>query len=193
MLSFVFQQVEAGKRIKAIYLFGSAVRGELQSKSDIDLFVECAKEDETRVKQLLDSGIVKFETSKDYLKWKLFHFTYPFSYQVGRLEEWELKLSILSEGILLYNIQSGLQGGERSVLFSIIFPKEKKEYIKVRRLLFGRDEKFYRGGGRVQEVKGKKISSSVFIIPKEEQGEMMQVLSKTKIAFSMTEVIWLKS
>ncbi len=187
LLSFVFQNPQA-KKIKSIYLFGSAVRGELHPKSDVDLFVECKKEDEKTAEQAVDSGIIKFESSKDYQKWKIWKFTYPFSVNYGRLEEWELKLSIASEGIQLYNRNGGISAGERKVLFTIKFPVKKKDYIKIRRLLFGRDEEYYAGTGLIKEMKGKKMSSNVFIIPKEEQTRMREILVREKIEFSMQEV-----
>ncbi len=189
LLSFIFQNQEAGKKIKAIYLFGSAVRGELHANSDVDLFIEATAQNQERVKRLVNSGIAKFTVSKDYQKWKLLRFTYPFSIQVGKLQEWDLQLSIVSEGIMLYGKGTNLQGNEREVLFLISLPKKKSEYIKVRRLLFGRDEEFYKGTGIVQSMKGKKISSTVFIVPKEEQTKMMEVLSNNKIDFSMKEFI----
>ncbi len=189
MLSFAFQNADIKNKISSIYLFGSAVRGELDKDSDIDLFIDCKKEDEARVKQFIDSGIVKFQGSKDYEKWKLFKFKYPFSVQIGNLDEWALKLSIASEGILLYSKKPIISVGERKVLFKIIFPKKKKDYIKIRRSLFGRDEEDYRGKGILQEIKGKKISSDVFIIPKDEQTRIMDLLTKEKVDFSMTEIV----
>ena len=191
LLSFVFQNPEAGKKIKAIYLFGSAVRGQLHAKSDIDLFVEAAKADEARVQQLVNSGIAKFTVSSDYRKWKLLRFAHHFSIQVVQLQEWDLQLSIESEGIMLYG-KGTTTSNEHRVLFSIVLPKKKNEYIKVRRLLFGRDEDFYQGTGLLQDMRGQKLSSTVFIVPKEEQTKMMEVLSKNKIDFSMKEVILLE-
>lgn len=191
LLSFIFQNQEVGKRIKSIYLFGSAVRGELEKKSDIDIFVECEKEDEGRVQSLVDSGVIKFTASLDYQKWKLFHFTYDFSMQIGQLAEWELKLSIASEGILLYNlkgISNAVNMGERKVLFILNYSKKKKEYIKIRRLIFGRDESYYRGTGLLHKYKGQRISANVFMVPKEFQTMMMDALSKEKVIFSMKEI-----
>lgn len=188
LLSFVFQNPDA-QRIRSIHLFGSAVRGELHPKSDIDLFVECKKEDEKRVEQVVNSGIVKFESSKDYQKWKLLKFTYPFAVNFGRLQEWDLKLSIASEGIQLYNKENTVSMGERKVLFTIKYPKGKKNYIKLRRLLFGRDEEYYIGTGLVGSMKGKKTSSNVFIIPKEGQTRMREILAKEKVEFSMQEIM----
>ena len=193
LLSFLFQSAEVPSKIKAIYVFGSAVRGGLEKGSDIDLFVECAKSDDARVRSLIHSAIVKFTSSQDYEKWKLFKFTYPFSVQVGRLEEWDLKLSIASEGLLLYQIRQPFPSGERMILCSITYPKKKKEYIKLRRWLFGRDESYYRGTGIISEMRGKKISSTVFLIPQHEQTRMIGLLSKKKVDFTMEEIVVLES
>ena len=46
MLSFVFLNKEIAEKTKAIYLFGSSVRGELTKDSDIDLFFDCDRQDE---------------------------------------------------------------------------------------------------------------------------------------------------
>ena len=40
-LTFLFLDNEEKGKIKGIYLFGSAVRGELEKESDIDLFIDC--------------------------------------------------------------------------------------------------------------------------------------------------------
>lgn len=188
MLSFIFHNPTIDDKIKSIYLYGSAVRGELTKKSDIDLFFDCKEENEEFVKRLVDSGIVKFFSSKDYEKWKLLHFTYPFSIMAGDLKGWDLKLSIASEGILLYSNKASLDVGERCVLFRISYPKKKNEYIKIRRILFGRDEEYYRGKGIIQAINGKKISTDVFIIPKSQQARIRDVLDKEKIDYSMKEI-----
>jgi hypothetical protein len=193
LLTFVFNDKDAGNKIKAIYLFGSAVRGELHKDSDIDLFVECALENEEKVKKLMNSGIVKFQSSNDFKKWRNFHFTFPFTVHQGRLAKWDLKLSIASEGLLLYSQSIILDGVRRMVLFTITYSKRKKEYIKARRLLFGRDEEQFEHKGLVHKLNGKKISTHVFMIPKEEQTRMISLLSQEKIDFFMKEVNLLES
>ena len=193
LLSFIFQDKDAGSNINAIYLFGSAIRGILHQKSDIDLFIDCTKKDEMKVQKLVNVGISKFLASKDYAKWKLLHFMYPFSIQVGQLEEWELKLSVASEGLLLYSKKTIISMGERKVLFVIELPKEKAKYVRLRRELFGRDEEVYKKSGVVYAMNGEKISSNVFLVPREEQIKMMGVLANEKVNFTMKEISHLES
>ncbi|MBI4919224.1 nucleotidyltransferase domain-containing protein [archaeon] len=189
LLTFAFQNKELAEKTNEIYLFGSSVRGELDKGSDIDVFFDCDEKDEEDINKMANSGVIKFEQSKDFEKWKLLKFKYPFSIQTGNLKTWELKTSIASEGILLYSKKKILEEGERKTIFTIKYPKKKKEYIKIKRLLFGRTEEEYAGKGLIQSIKGKKISSNVFIIPKEEQPKMKDRLVKEKIDFSMKDLI----
>ncbi|MEK6845846.1 MAG: nucleotidyltransferase domain-containing protein [Nanoarchaeota archaeon] len=193
LLVFIFNNKEAGDKIKSIYLFGSAVRGELHNKSDIDLFVECEPKHEERVKKLVDSGMVKFQASADLQKWKNLHFIYPFTVHFGKLSEWDLKLSIASEGLIIYSKSTNLNEAQRMALFTINYSPKKSEYIKARRLLFGRDEEQFEHQGIIQKSGGKKISTHVFLVPKEEQSRIINILSKAKIEFSMKEINLLES
>ncbi len=192
-LSFLLKIKEAATRIRAIYLFGSAVRGELERRSDIDLFVDCRPEHEAQVKRWVDSAAVQFTGSQDYEKWKLLRFTYPLSVHVGELKEWDLRLSIASEGMVLYAAESVLPGGQRMALFSITYPASKRAYIRVRRLLFGRSEEEYKHTGIVHKVGGKQIGSSVFLVPQHEQVRMSEILSGEKVIFMMKEMVVLES
>lgn len=189
LLSFIFQNKDFSDRIKRIYFFGSAVRGELNEDSDIDIFFDCEKKHELKIKKCVDSGIIKFMQSQDYAKWKLLKFTYHFSAHLGDLNEWDLKLSISSEGYLLYSKKAVIDIGNREAIFKIKYPEIKREYIKIKRLLFGRNEEYYKDGGLIQSLNGSKLCSNVFMVPKEEQTRMIDFLAKQKIDFSMKEII----
>lgn len=187
-LSFLLKKREAAVKIKAIYLFGSAVRGTLEKGSDIDLFIDCPVADEDQMKKWAHSALIQFTASRDYNKWKLLRFTYPLSIQVGKLQEWDLKLSIASEGILIYAPGRTRPEGKRVTLFTISYPTSKKSYVRLFRLLFGRKEKEYMYPGIVAQWGGKQVAAAVFFVPQHEQVRMAEVLSKEKVHFSMTEM-----
>ncbi len=193
LLSFLFAQKEAALKVQRVYLFGSAVRGQLENKSDIDLFIECDSGDEQRVRQLAKAALIRFISSKEQIKWKLLKFSYPFSFQVGKLKEWELKSSIVSEGLLLFSRKPSETLGERRVVFVIQYPPLKREYIKIKRILFGRSEKEYKESGLVKELNGEQLTSTVFLIPKEAQTRMIEILSREKIEFAMREIVLVES
>ena len=174
--------------INAIYLFGSSVRGELEEESDIDVFMDCS-ENEKDIENRAKDAFSRFYSSKDYDKWKILHFTYPLSVKVGKLEEWELNESISAEGILLYSKQVSLVSSTKQVLFIFSLPKKKTKYLKLVRELYGRKEKGYSDKGLLGELKGKKLSSNVVIIPKENCEIIKKLLNKEKIEYSFREMV----
>lgn len=187
-ISFIFLNPEAGKAINGIYLFGSAVRSELTSESDIDIFIDCDIKKEELIERLSKVAISNFYRSKDFEKWKVFKFNYSLSIKVGNLKTWHLKSSIMSEGILLYSKKIGLIPSERMVLFVYTLPKNKKAYLHFIRLLYGRTEEGYKGEGLLKDINGRKISTNVFIVPKENQQIVMKFMQKEKIDYSMKEI-----
>jgi len=186
-LSFVFLDSNINALIKNIYLFGSASRGDLTKESDIDIFVDCDKED--LVEKITKTAILKFYKSKDYDKWKQLDFSYPIAVQAGNLMKWHLKTSIQAEGILLFSKESKLISGERKVIFNFNLPKDKKKYLYLIRSLFGRKEKGYKEHGLLLDVNGEKLSSNLIIIPKENQQRIIEFLNKEKINYNMKEII----
>lgn len=187
-LSFIFLDSSIDDTIRGIYLYGSAVRGELTDDSDIDIFIDCRSADEDDIEGLAKAALSRFYKSKDYDKWKLFKFDYPISVQAGDLSAWKLKTSITAEGILIYSKKSEIIPAERKVLFTFDLPREKKQYVRFIRCLFGRKEKGYRDEGLLGKANGKKLSANVIIVPGENQQKITEFLQKEKINYSMKEI-----
>ena len=185
MLSFLFLD-STMPHINQIYLFGSAVRGELEKESDIDIFIDTKAE--ALVEKAAKAALSRFAASKDYEKWKQFQFTYPISLQIGNLSEWQVKSSITAEGILLYAQYGEQVEGERKVLFTLVLPKQKKKYLRVVRTLFGRGEEGYKDQGLVAKVGGERLGSQVFIVPQLERKTIEVHLQKEKVEYRMKEM-----
>ena len=187
-LSFIFLDSSINDFVKGIYLYGSAVRGGLTKDSDIDIFVDCDADKEKIVEGISKAALSRFYKSKDYDKWKLFKFEHNISVQSGDLMTWQLKTSIMAEGIQLYSKKSEILPAERKVLFSYELPKKKKQYLRFIRALFGRKDKGYKDSGLLAELNGKRISSNVIIVTKENQQKTMDFMQKEKINYSMKEI-----
>ncbi|MDD4877558.1 MAG: nucleotidyltransferase domain-containing protein [Candidatus Nanoarchaeia archaeon] len=187
-LNFLFMEPEAYALIDRIYLHGSAIRGALTEKSDIDMFIDTADENARIIEKMAISAISRFYKSNDYEKWKRLGFLHTFSVMAGTLETWELKQGIMAEGILLYSKKMALMPAERKVLFIFKIPKIKKKYLKFTRLFFGRKEEGYKDKGILGKVKGEKVSANVIIVPKEYQQETEKALQKESIDYSMKEI-----
>lgn len=185
-LSFLFLDATLNDSISKIFLHGSAVRGQLQKESDIDLFIDCLQE--KKVEQRTRAAFARFYQSRDYDKWRLLGFRYPLSVHAGRLEQWQLQSSIKAEGIVLYSKKAELQPGDRYDLFIIELPKEKKKYLHLSRSLFGRREKGYKDQGFLGKLQGKKLSSNVVLIRKEQESALMDFFHKEKTNYSFKEI-----
>ena len=126
-ISFIFLDPNIKDSVNSIHLFGSAVRNTLTKDSDIDIFIDC--KNEKFIENVSKTAIKRFYNSKDYEKWKLLKFTPLISIQAGILENWQLKSSILSEGVTLYSKEPLIQNVERKVIFILKLPKDKKNYL----------------------------------------------------------------
>ena len=186
-LTFLFFEKSVEDKILSVYIFGSGVRGELEKKSDIDIFIDCEEKDEKILLAASESAKRKFMSSNDFNKWKLLEFTYPISIKAGNMRTWELKSSIESEGIEIFSKSVQTKTTKKFVLFSFSLPKNKSLYLKIRRLLFGRLETNYKSEGLVTKKGGKYLASNIFVVPKAEQTYFINILHKNKINFSMIE------
>jgi len=191
-LTFIFLEKHIKDKIFSVYLFGSSVRGELDKESDIDIFINCKKDDEDLIEKTAQLAYVTFKKSKDFEKWKYLDFIFPISIKTGPIKEWQLKRSIESEGIQLFSKSVLSEDLERFVLFLIELPKKKSDYLELTRMLFGRKEKEFEKNGLIEKSLGEKIGSNVFIIPKSSQQDIINILHKNKIVFKMHEFFKLK-
>lgn len=193
-LSFLFLDNGVKDHIKGVYLFGSAVRGELTKGSDIDLFIDCPLEQEKLIKGISKAAVSRFYASKDFEKWRMFKFDYPLSVQAGDLAAWDLRKSIIAEGILIYStsipaIKKGNNDlGKRITIFTVVLPKRKKDYIKFIRAIAGRNEKGYKDSGLLGEIKGERLGTNVFIVPTKSLYKVKALMDKFKVWYEMREV-----
>lgn len=196
-LSFVFLDATITNKCNAVYMFGSAARGEMEKESDIDLFFDYESffPDTIRNEKMIaeklsaiEAALSRFSRSNDFQKWKQFGFTPPFSINLGKLEEWELKTSVLADGILLYSKEPLISVTKRHVLITYALPQKKAKYLSFVRMLFGRKEEGYKDTGIAGASQAKRIASTVLLVPKEHVEPILAFLQKEKIEYSFMEV-----
>lgn len=185
-VSFLLPKVEG---VKEIILFGSAARGEAGKESDIDLFFDVEKkEDEEKIEKIIKEELKKFYKSKIAETWILKGIKNPININVGKIEEWKLKRSIISEGISLYGKYKEIPKNMKGfVLFNMTPIKNITKRNRIIRELFGRKEKNYSKKGIVGEINGKKLSASSFVIPKEHTDKILKLLGKEKVNYMFFE------
>lgn len=176
--------------IKEIILFGSAARGEADKQSDIDLFFDVErKEDAEKTEEILKKEANRFDKSKIAELWFLKGIKNDIKAKVGILDEWELKRSIISEGIVLYGKYKVMPKKLRQLTLFVFEPiKDISKRNRITRLLFGRTEKKYFSEGLIKKSNGKKISPRSFIIPPEYTPEISKLFSTEKISYKIFEL-----
>ena len=168
-------------QIKSVYLFGSVARGDFDTKSDIDLFIDLIEKSDFQ--KILDRSIKKFNTNENK-KWMYKGVNNEINIKFGRLNEWKLKSSINKDSILLY----GFSNKSFKKHFVVNIKPIKKTRITVIRKLFGRNENEFKSIGLVQNLNGKILNPRTFIVPSENIIEISKVFSKYKVDYELIEV-----
>ncbi|MEK6859547.1 MAG: hypothetical protein AABX54_01905, partial [Nanoarchaeota archaeon] len=144
---------------------------------------------EKEIKKLLNNELDKFYKSKSAESFILRGIKNPIKIEVGKLDEWKLKRSIISEGIVLYGRYKELPKGIEKLFYFNIKPiKNIAKRNKIIRNLFGRKEENYNNEGIINKFKGTKLTSTSFLIPNEYLKEIIDLFSKEKIDYSFFEV-----
>lgn len=186
-VSFVFPKIQG---IKEIMLFGSAARGEAAKDSDIDLFFDLENEKEEEIiKPAVKEELNRFYKSKVAEIWHLKGIKNPISINVGNLDKWKLKRSMISEGISLFSKYKEIPKSIKGFVYFNIGPiKNVAKRNKIIRGLFGRKEKGYYSNGILEEVSGKKLSPSSFLVQKENADKVINFLNNEKVSYKFFEL-----
>ncbi|MEW5896256.1 MAG: nucleotidyltransferase domain-containing protein [Nanoarchaeota archaeon] len=191
--SFLIQNIDDKEKINSVLLFGSTAREDFSEESDIDIFIDTKNKEMEKVAEEILS---KFQRSIKYTKyWKLLGIANEISLKTGELEKWELKESIISDGIVLYGKYLPMTKMEAKpyVIFELKIKGNRRDKIRIWRKIYGYtqkvNEKSYESRGLVREYDGKKIGKATFIIPLEHIQRMAKYLSQNKVLYS-TYKIW---
>lgn len=182
-VSFVIPKIEADE----IILFGSAARGEAEKDSDIDLFFNF-RGNEKETKEIIKEQIAKFYKSSVFESFSLKGIKNPISFEVGDLDKWKLKRSIISEGIVLYGKYKESPKSLKAFALFVLKPINNiTKRNRVIRKLFGRKEKNYFTEGKVTKSGGRQLSPASFVVHLEKTHEISAMLNAEKAEHVMIE------
>jgi len=182
-VAFILPRID----VKEIILFGSVARNEADKDSDIDLFFN-VRQGEEKLKKVLKEELEKFYKTKIAEIWRLKGIKNDVKIKVGNLNEWKLKRSIISDGIVLYGKYKDMPEKIKGYTqFNLKPIKDITKRNRVFRKVFGRKEKGYLTKGIVEEVNGKKLSPTSFIVPIEKSQEIVKMLGSEKLDFKFFE------
>lgn len=187
--SFLIDTVKESSRIKRILLFGSVARGDFTKESDIDIFVDT----EGNIEEEVEKARKLFMISKAQKAWELKGISQELSLKTGNLDEWELKRSIISDGILLYGKAKQMpEDAEFYVLLQLSYRGlSQNQKLKVWRKLYGHRQKIgkkvYASTGLLDKAKGKRIESGI-LVQVEHEKELRAFLRKHKVSYTIHEL-----
>ena len=146
------------------------------------------KRDEDKIKEIIKSELEKFYKSRIHETFKLKGISNTIKFEAGNLDNWKLKRSIISDGIVLYGRYKEVPKDKRGFVHFYLNPvKDIAKRNKIIRELFGREEKIYIKKGMIETLGGKKLSPSSFIVPIEKANEIFIFLNKEKAKYNLFE------
>ena len=188
--SFLIQKIESKDLIKNIILFGSVSREESGKESDIDIFIDLAKENpklKREIGKILDNFL---ESTKYKGYWKLLGVKNEIKLTIGELDDWEeLKPSILANGITLYGkFKSNIKGKHKTLMvWENIKPNSKRVLLNKQLFGFKQGKKFY--SGLLQKYEGERLGKGCIILPLENSLFFQKLFKKHKIELKIKKII----
>src|SRR3989338_1549737 len=201
ILSYIYDfvsvlQGKLDESVKSILLFVSTARGDFDSSSDVDIFIDTNK---GSMEKKVADAIGEFEI-KCRDTWHLKGVDNPIKCIVGDLmdERWkELRKEIMSNNIVLYS-RAGYTKDELSSfhLYEYSLNKyEPKAKMEIIRRLYGykskKGKKIYYHEGLAKEAGAVKLENNNILVPIAQASKIEDFFKKSKITAKVKEV-WLK-
>ncbi len=194
-ISQLMDHEEIIKKVRAIILFGSVVRGDFHPESDIDLFIDIPGQ-ATALESLVRKEISLFEKRIEKT-WLLRNINPPLKILVGdlRQQRWgNLKDELSRYGKIIYGTYEEKPGKLRHHLLITYEPKtlQQKHKMAFLRALLGyrsyKGKKEYIQKGLLDQMNGTKIGSNAILINREQAKEIKAAFQKHKVKYAVKEV-----
>jgi len=184
-VSFIIYNLEPQffENIKEIILFGSVTRGEASTKSDIDIFINVFKEN-TKLVERVESLTKKFYNTEFFKLWKLLGVKNDINALVGILDEWDLKSSVIANGLILYGkYQQGIKESEPQVIIYWNKVKPESKRVLLSKKLYGYSYKSKRYTGIFSVAQALKLSSNCIMVPLTTVDPIIKIFTEIKIPY----------
>lgn len=186
-VSYLLSKIKEIEKINNIILFGSAAKNEAAKESDVDIFIEIKKQDDSLKKEI--EGILNdFYKSREAFIFKSKGIENKINLIIDKLDEWkELKNSIESTGILLYGnyIPSGTKGTKHVIIFWDKIEKNRGAFLNK---IYGFKIKGRRYEGLLDKYKGRRLGKSNIMIPIQHREEIIKLLKYHKVNAKIIDV-----
>ena len=187
-MDFASYLVKNVKGINQIILHGSVSRGDFNSDSDVDLFIDCDSKKEKQILRIKE----KYLKTENYKKCKLKGIENEISLIVGNLasKEWSnLKRAIITTGILLYGkYKTNVEKINQYTIFVFENIKPDKKRVAVFRKLFGFKVGKKAYSGLIKKINGMKLGKNTIVVSSENTKQIKDFFKLKKITPKIYDV-----
>jgi len=173
-MDFASYLVSRSEGINRIILHGSVARGDFDSESDIDLFVDITDKKSEKKIRIYEENYYK---TNSYKEWKLKGVDNEISLIIGKLDsdEWkDLKRAIMNTGIVLYGKYTAEnKEAKHYVLFSFENIKPESKRVGLFRKLFGFNAGKKKYSGLAEKFNMRRIGKGTILVPIEPDTSFM--------------------
>lgn len=183
-VSYIIYNLEPSfsNSIKEVILFGSVARGEATASSDVDIFFNVPKENKALSKRLAELT-TKFYTTEFYRLWKNLGLRNDIKPLVGILQNWNLKQSIIANGITLFGrYKSSITGGSPLVIIYWQPIRNQSKRVLLSKKVYGYSYKTKHYPGMLSE-KGVKLSSNCLAVSVEDADAVLGIFTQMNVPF----------
>ena len=178
-VSFILHNID--NSIQEIILFGSAARGEATRSSDIDIFFSVQQENKTITKRVLELT-KKFYATEFCRIWKNMGIDNEIKPIVGVIEDWNLKQSIIANGITLFGkYRASITEGSPLVIIYWEPVKNQSKRVLLSKNLYGYSYKKKQYKGLLE--KDAKLGANCIAVTLEKAQPIINIFNKMKIHF----------
>ena len=190
-MDFASYLVSRSEGINRIILHGSVARGDFDSESDIDLFVDITDKKSEKKIRIYEENYYK---TNSYKEWKLKGVDNEISLIIGKLDsdEWkDLKRAIMNTGIVLYGKYTAEnKEAKHYVLFSFENIKPESKRVGLFRKLFGFNAGKKNYSGLAEKFNMRRIGKGTILVPIEHVSELKKYFLMNKVQTKLYDV-WL--
>lgn len=184
--SFLIEKTDITK-IRNIILFGSVAREEAAKDSDVDIFIDTIFNINEAILKIKESF---YDSTKYRNYWELMGIKNEIKLSIGDLAKWELKPSILADGIMLYGKYKEMpEKAEYRTVIAWENIKPESARVMINKKIFGYKQagKFYKGV--LQECGGNKLGKGCILVPIEYSKKIRNILKKYKASAKIKNII----
>lgn len=187
LLNKIAKNLSAIEDVKAVVLYGSFARGEVTSRSDVDLLILTT---EKKTSKEVQDKIIELETETG-------RNMQPTIRTVGELQKTDTGLlqNIFQEGKVLYlreaaDIPSAILLQQKPFLVYTfqLNNLSQKEKARFNRQLYEQTKKGYKYKGLLQEFGGQKLSPGCVLVPHAEKQKIEKFFKKFRVQFNQLRV-----